>query len=503
MTRWLILTFLLLPSLALAASRTVGPGDNLNNAASQLRPGDTLTLRDGTYQGNYFDLKCGSNATNGTAQAPITIKAEHERQAFLKGDGSGVPIWLESCAYWTIDGLRTEDGDFQSGYGNHPDYGGWNIVVRKGDHITLRRNLSRYNNRYKNSHMVGADGTAILIEENEIYSYHRHGFSLGDGTGITLRRNYANSRGYSDIDGGYGSAVSKSKGDSGFIIYPGAPNTNTLYENNISEDNDNNFWLQAHYAVIQHAQFLGNIALRGCYGFFQEPGDSANGENRDSVYANNVAVDPACIGFGLSGTKSADVRNLTALNAGAAAGNGFAVGACSGQGCGGGQYSVTSANILSLNGANKGIRIESQIQSWKVASTNSFNNPINYDPGDSGNYTNKRSQDAGLGACKVWIPTSSPMKGAGEGGADIGANVLTRYQDGQLTKLPLWDAQTGQFPCGAVVSGVNDSAGDSCRGVHTRLNVNANGCAFPPGYGAGTSGGALPAPDHLRVLSSQ
>src|SRR5262249_48453049 len=164
--------------------------------------------------------------------------------------------------------------------------------------------------------------------------------------------------------------------------------------------------------------------------------------------------------------------------------NGLAVGACSGQGCGGGQYSITSSNVLSLSGANKGIRIESGIQSWKVASTNSFNNPINYDPGDSGNYTNKRSQDAGLGACKVWIPTSSPMHGAGEGGGDIGANVLYRYQDGQLTQAPLWDPASGRFPCGAVIGGVNDNEGDSCSGVHKRLNVNTNGCGFPQGYGA-------------------
>jgi len=178
------------------------------------------------------------------------------------------------------------------------------------------------------------------------------------------------------------------------------------------------------------------------------------------------------------------------------------VGACSGQGCGGGQYSVTSQNILSLSGANKGIRIESGIQSWKVASANSFNNPTNYDPGDSGNYTNKRSQDAGLGACKVWIPTTSPMHGAGEGGADIGANVLYRYQDGQLTQAPLWDPSSGRFPCGAVVSGVNDNEGDSCIGVHKRLNVNTNGCGFPQGYGAGGPG-PLPTPTHLRVLGSQ
>ena len=60
--------------------------------------------------------------------------------------------------------------------------------------------------------------------------------------------------------------------------------------------------------------------------------------------------------------------------------------------------------------------------------------------------------------------------------------VRRRYQDGTLTTQPLWDRATGAFPCGAVVSGVNDVAGTSCFDVHKRLNVNTNGCSFPASY---------------------
>ena len=74
------------------------------------------------------------------------------------------------------------------------------------------------------------------------------------------------------------------------------------------------------------------------------------------------------------------------------------------------------------------------------------------------------------------------MKGAGAGGADIGANVLYRYQNGTLTNQPLWDPVTGEFPHGAIVAGVNDIAGSSLFDVHKRLNVNTNGCPFPAGY---------------------
>jgi hypothetical protein len=45
----LLLVHLTLPSVTLAASLTIGPGDALAPAVAQLRPGETLTLRGGTY----------------------------------------------------------------------------------------------------------------------------------------------------------------------------------------------------------------------------------------------------------------------------------------------------------------------------------------------------------------------------------------------------------------------------------------------------------------------
>jgi hypothetical protein len=75
------------------------------------------------------------------------------------------------------------------------------------------------------------------------------------------------------------------------------------------------------------------------------------------------------------------------------------------------------------------------------------------------------------------------MKRSGKNGADIGANVLYRYQNGVLTNQPLWNTATGQFPSGVIVGGINDVPGQSAFDVHRRLNVNTDGCAFPSGYG--------------------
>ncbi|HEY2901155.1 MAG TPA: hypothetical protein VGL59_11300 [Polyangia bacterium] len=93
--------------------------------------------------------------------------------------------------------------------------------------------------------------------------------------------------------------------------------------------------------------------------------------------------------------------------------------------------------------------------------------------------TSAIAADPALGACLVALPTGSPLKGAGAGGGDIGANVTGRYQNGQVTAVKLWDPTTGAFPCGAVVAGVNDDPSQSCAGVYQRLHVGPGACPLP------------------------
>jgi hypothetical protein len=91
-----------------------------------------------------------------------------------------------------------------------------------------------------------------------------------------------------------------------------------------------------------------------------------------------------------------------------------------------------------------------------------------------------------MGSCYAWIPATSNLKGAGLGGADIGANVLYAYQDGVLTANKLWDTTNHTFVTGfkgATVAGVNDVAGSSLANIGARLHLGtANGCAYPAGY---------------------
>jgi hypothetical protein len=143
--------------------------------------------------------------------------------------------------------------------------------------------------------------------------------------------------------------------------------------------------------------------------------------------------------------------------------------------------------------------------SWGIDVVNAYGNGVNFNPpADMPQVMNERTIDPRLGSCLVFIPDDSPMKRAGKGGADIGANVLYRYHNGMLTPEPLWNPATGQFPCGALVDGVNNLPGESCFDVHVRLHVQAGGCDLPNGYGFGGNWGGtpprLPAPRKFRLV---
>jgi hypothetical protein len=146
--------------------------------------------------------------------------------------------------------------------------------------------------------------------------------------------------------------------------------------------------------------------------------------------------------------------------------------------------SITLRNSLFFNNKGYGVLIRDAEEhtSRVLEFLNAFGNAAgNYGPGTE-TRTNYLSIEPKLGACRVFPPANSPMKGAGKNGSDIGANILYVYENGKLTSQPLWKPGAGNFPCGAIIPGVNDLSGSSCFDVHKRLNVHNNGCPLPSGY---------------------
>jgi hypothetical protein len=465
------------------------PWKTFTYAIPRLKPGKTLILLDGVYTKSTTGLpniNCGKggNAQKGKAAKPITIIAQHERQALLQSDGSIPAFHMNYCSYWDVEGLRGESADLSSTNGG-VQYSVFQID--NSSNINLRRLLAAHPNRYFNVHPYSISYSSnILIEESEAYYFHRHGISLYRDHGIVARRNYVNSRSYPDLPGCTSTGGSSpycsripSRGDEGIVCYH---SDGCTVENSISEGNDQ-ISVGRNGDTNPINQALGDISLNELSGLDNfsatatDPTDISNGV----VFENDVIIG-STVGLLENSVKNAIARNITLYKNGsglvASHFGSLADNAIPGT-------SFTATNILSFNNKRGNFAVKTTLYagtSWLVEYSSTGGGGTS--PSSSSQFQhmfNSAPTGMGLGAnqCIVYVPSWSNMKGAGKNGADIGANIVYRYEDGILTDQKLWDQTTGQFPCGAVVSGVNDIAGSSCFDVNKRLNVGVNGCPIP------------------------
>jgi hypothetical protein len=501
-----------------AGTSSAAPFRTFNFAIPKLQPGDTLVLADGNYtvaSSGRLHADCTAGAKHGTATAPITVKAQNERRAALFSDAFRPVVSIRNCSYWIFEGLYTRQVDSSDPATN---YNGMNILASESHHLTFRRMLIYGCNRWWNNSALLLDSTTdSLVEESESYFCHRKLFSTGSNRN-TFRRNYGNGRQAADVCGPYTTGVCEGSGSRGGaappttadggiqLAYPGSDN---LAENNIMEDTYIGIGVDA-LGVADRNKMFGNIVSNNFFGYF--PNSRGYGVSRtphDLVMTNNIALDSKYVGVYVRGVDNARVTNLTIIGTKAGT-SGVAFQAdhsvsdpdscnASASPCGDGGSSTHVLNSLAVGNAATGWSILTNLQEggWSINYTNSFANAPNYSPASDAKITNSMSIDPQLGTCRAWIPDTSPMKRKGLSGADIGANVLYRYQNGVLTNQPLWDSVSGSFTCGAIVAGVNDVPGVSCFDVHKRLNVNINGCTFPAGFG-----GSVPSPDPVPATST-
>ncbi len=451
-------------------------------AISKLQAGDALVVLDGTYDATvtgYLNVDCSGGAKNGTAAKPITVRAANERAAFLLGNGSGRPILLQNCAYWTLEGLRAEDADYPDETGVEP---GTVVVVESSNHITLRRLLVSKPNRHCDAHGILISlSQNVLVEESEVYLFHRHGIQGWKSSALTFRRNYVNSRDYADLFD-YASGC-PALGDEGMSFNA---THDSLAENNIAEDVCQGFTVHGDRAatadtgVADNNRYFGNIGLNAGQTFELDtrcgsqtpcPGDRDVSHTR---YHQNVAIG-GDVGFYLRAGNDNEVDQGTVMKAG----QGVVFDLNGGENAG---FSSNARVIDSLvvGPASYGFHATGQAN-WTFDHCNAWQTSIPYEPNlpADPHVISSIQVDPVLGGCMVALPNGSPMKKAGKAGADIGASVVFRYQDATLTTTRLWDAQTGAFPCGATAAGLNDTAPNSCSGVQQRLNVGSGGCTMP------------------------
>jgi hypothetical protein len=483
-----------------AGTSRSAPLRTFNVALRKLAAGDTLVLLNGTYTRGTTGLPridCGSgslkNAVSGTSSSPITIRAENERRAFLSSDGMQAGFEMVNCSWWRVEGLRAASRDNSSG----DLTAGYPFRIHDVTNVTLRRLLGSHNNRKHNTHVFGVeDSKNVLVEECEAYYFHRHAFSIWKSYGVTVRRCYANSMRYGNM-GCCSSIDNRPYGDCAFSLYG---TSSSIVENSISENRANGFHISGMPNRLdpsgsggRNNKILGSISLDDAVPAHVSSRD-VDGKYRNAlgnVFRDFVSAKTTGNGLFLRGVANAVAENITLH--GSTSGSGFIAdggdpqvgGTCGSrntEGC-----SFTAKNVLSLQNDAYGISCKSQ-KSWRIDRSNAYGNDANWNVGesigDASGYVRSSLQlsagavGLGSGQCLVWIPSGSPMKGAGMDGRDIGANIVNRYQSGTLTSTPLWNRDTGAFPCGAIVAGVNDGS-LACSNVHRRLNVNTNGCRLP------------------------
>ncbi len=479
----LLAVAVLTPATSRAATYYLAPnGSDSNSGASPqtawstfahalpvLQPGDSLVLVNGTYSAfaggsGALSVDCSAGMSNGTAAQPITVRAESERGALLQGDGKSHVIHLSNCAYWRLEGLYVRGAD-EANSTRSPI-----ILVEDSSDVAIRRLLVVRNNRAVNSHLVQMSAsTRVLVEESEFYEFHRAAILVHGSNDCVVRRCYFNSRNDADLVGGYDSPYS-TRGD--HAIYVWSEGSGNIFENNISEGQAVAYSMTG-IGVAAGNRYIANISLNERVGAYIEGGK--DGIPSSNLPLSNHYKDMVILGSSLAGVyfrTAQDSRcdNCTLVGSqgnGLLADDAFA---------GGGQLTSYADNTLVMGFPDLGFEFVSQ-SDWRVRFPNAFGNGTPYTP-LPGNFEDARSVDPQLGTCRVFVPASSPLKGAGLNGADIGANILFRSEAGILGNTPLWDID-GSFSCGVQVAGVNDLSGSSCYDVHERLNVNANGCTLP------------------------
>lgn len=304
---WLVATLVLLVAAPAAAAEYYvapdgsddhdgtarsAPLGSFSTAFSKLEPGDTLTLLDGTYtrtDNGWFRVRCGRDARNGEEDARITIRADHERRAWIKGRGEVDPVQIHNCQYWTVDGLRASSADRQDGSDAV-------FLVRNSHHMRLRNLLIHDVNRYQNSTGLQVTISHHVVAENiGIYYFHRHGFSAYKSDQITLRRAYIDGRGASDVDGGWGSHQCCTEGgDEAISFYY---TSNSIAENVITRDSEALSVISGFDTVLgnpggRHNTLLGSVSLEDLRpSFFQSRvKESSSKSARDLLVEDYLVV---------------------------------------------------------------------------------------------------------------------------------------------------------------------------------------------------------------------
>ncbi len=464
------------------------PWKTLAHATRALKPGQTLLLLNGDYWPDTtgtINVDCGSTPRHGKPDAPITLRAESERGAVVHGDGATVPLAMWGCSHWVIDGLvfmNEHVADVPQGVDV-----GTNALLQGGHDLTLRRLLFMRSNHFRHSHVLRIiEAARVLVEECETYDFYHNAFEAVRSSAVTFRRNYFHSR-YAVSAGNTVGVDDTTRGEVAIQVEESA---SALLENNVAEVVGTGFSIVGRsigssytdpppYGV-SGARLFGNLVRDSLSNGFRietrcnEATPCVVPERivTDTLIVNGVAVQTP-VGVVVDAAPGTRVDNMTLVD-------------------------VTSGVVLKRGGGNAGLEFSasaarvavrgysgvafaaSEAAEWSFehcAAQTPGTEAVDYSPNDERVLQPVTAADDD--ECVAYLGRLSQLRAVAGVDGDVGANVIYRYQDGTLSHQPLWDPKTGQFPCGAVVPGINDDPEQSCIGVHRRFQVGSENCRLP------------------------
>ncbi len=461
------------------------PFHSFSFALSQLGPGDTLLALPGTYGMSsgtgVLNVDCrseglacnGAPCANGEAGSPIVIRSLEPRRAHLAAEptNDSATISLRSCQNYEVADFAVtgiDDASIEKA----------TTLLLRSSGIVLRGNLLSKSNRMQNGHLIEVTSSSeVLLEENELYDFHRAAIISYESSNVTARRNYIGARSYPDVVGGYTS----SNPTSGDVALSCSHSAACRFENNISEG-ATGFGVIVHAGLPgstlpgagDNAQIIGNIIFEANFGMFIASGCDAAAVCEDALVVtspklqDNLTLNSVVRNLSIRGARDVVLDHHTSLGSDIAVDLNDENASL--------DASVAITNTLAVASVGSSISVQEQA-AWSIDYSNGFGTAVAFSTnGDTtGLGMNNSTIAPQLAGCVHRIPQSSPMSGLGRDGTDIGANIVYRTEDGQQTGTLLWDASTGEFPCGAIVPSVNDS-GIVCSSVHSRLGIGTS-CA--------------------------
>jgi hypothetical protein len=391
------------------------------HAQTKVGPGDTLIVMDGTY------TEAVKWTRSGTATNPITIKAQNDGQAVIDGEKQRQPWKMARADEGQIIGVTIEGMVFK----NSPSDV---FTCKVCDRVNLKR-VSAYNAGDGNYNMIGyGSSTNSLIEDIVASGGGRIAISAFESNFMTLRRVFV-----------YGTSAGQSEGG-------GNPNFLKLYKTNDSIV-ENLVGTQVSGLRIPGAvqdyckmasadrnKFYASVVydLFDATSAFKRTTDNNTPQScKDGQYHHLVSIGNVW-GFEVEAGINSMIRNMTVIGKNTST-DIYGIN-LSPEALGGG-LEVDIRNSIFATG-NVGFRVRQD--PLVLSFTHSYNNVFNFNQ-DYENTTKGTGEvdmnptwDTAKYGKGAYLIQPAALKGKGEGGSNMGAEVLYQYVNGVKTATPLW-----------------------------------------------------------------